>query len=112
FRLGLRHLLGDARDFARMHYAVMQGAIDARTGATFRLPRSVELVVDAEALVLSVGPLEADALPNGFERRLPFRGAVGHWWVDVVARGEREGASLEGDVVELRLPPRATLRAW
>src|SRR5438477_9853415 len=50
-RFAVTQLLGDVREFAREHYAMMQGAIDARTGSTLQLPRSIELVVDAEALV-------------------------------------------------------------
>jgi tRNA(Ile)-lysidine synthase len=113
FRLALTHLLGDAREFGQEHYATMQDGIDGRTGATFSLPRHVEMVVDAEAVMLSVGQLPVAALPPDYERQLPFRGSVGNWWVEVIpAASSSDAGALDGGRVDLRLPPDALIRGW
>jgi tRNA(Ile)-lysidine synthase len=97
-RLGIVELLGDARDFGRRHYATVTLAHIAATGSTFRLPRDVHVTVDADAVVLSVGPPGPPPVEHGAEHTVPFSGRVGAWTLDVqTMRDARSG----GDVVPL-----------
>jgi tRNA(Ile)-lysidine synthase len=107
FRLALVRLLGDAREFERKHYRLMEQAVSAATGARYQLPRGVELNVDARELTLSRGPLGRDGIDQGFERALPFDGVAGAWAVRVLAA--RDARMAHGGV-ELRLPEGAVVR--
>ncbi|MEX2245051.1 MAG: tRNA lysidine(34) synthetase TilS [Dehalococcoidia bacterium] len=106
WRTALVRLLGDAREFGRAHYETMAGAAEARTGATFTLPRGVVLSVDPGALALSVGPLGPPPLDSMFERALPFAGVAGAWSIDIrpAAAGHAAIALPAGAVLRARRP--------
>ena len=106
-RLAVERLLGDARELDRRHYAVLAGAAFARTGTVFELPRGLEATVDADAVVLSVGPPAVAAIPSRFEAPLPFDGVAGAWRLRVVrAAGDAPDVVLapESAVVRGRHP--------
>lgn len=106
YRRALVQLLGDARDIGRKHYAMLADVAAARTGAMFELPRNVVVTVDADALVLSLGPLAPAAVDPTAEAPLPFEGTLGAWHIDV-ARGD----SAQATSAMLHLPPGAVIRA-
>jgi tRNA(Ile)-lysidine synthase len=108
WRPAIKLLLGDTAGLTRVHYAMFSAAAAARTGATFTLPRGMLLTVDPDALLLSIGPLDAAVVWG--EHALPFEGVLGGWRVRVrPAAGDRvEGETAvrvpEGGVLRGRLP--------
>jgi len=110
-RLAVEHLLGDAREFDRRHYAVLAAAADARTGAAFQLPRRLVANVDADVVVLSTGaPLTAE-IPPEFEAPLPFVGALGAWSLSVTPSPDAgEGVRLPTEAVIRRRRPGDLMR--
>jgi tRNA(Ile)-lysidine synthase len=87
FRLSLVALLGNARDVERRHYAIAVGAANARTGATFELPRGVRITVDHGELLVTRGAPIARAIPAAFEAPLPYAGVIAGWRL-AVSRSE------------------------
>lgn len=104
WRLALTRLLGDVRDFGRRHYELLAGAARATTGSTFELPRGVRLTVDADALILSLGPMVEAAIPVDVAYALPFAGVLGAWQISVARDGAKAGAT------SVLLPAGAVLR--
>jgi tRNA(Ile)-lysidine synthase len=92
FRLALRRLLGDVRDFDRRHYGLMAQAAARATGASYELPRGVVLTVDAEVLVLSRGRPGAPAIAASWEAAVPYAGAAGGWEIAVTRARDAAGA--------------------
>ena len=105
FRSAATALLGDARDFDRRHYAILQRAAVARTGAVFELPRGLVVHVDATTLAVSRRDAQVPRVPAAFAAPLPFSGHVGGWHLSVSQAQPSEGLTLpEGCVVRGRRP--------
>ncbi len=103
FRAALIDLLGDARDVGRVHYAAFARAVAGRTGAECRFPRGLVLRVDADAIVLSAGPVAEATIAPGFERPLPFTGEAGAWRLSIAP-------VREGGAADIVAPPGAIVR--
>jgi tRNA(Ile)-lysidine synthase len=103
FRLAAEHVLGDVRDIERRHYEVLSATCDARTGASFELPRGLVVTVDRREIVLSLGTPSARVITEGFAARIPFAGEVGDWRLHVVPVHE-------GAVGGHPMPPEAVVR--
>ena len=109
----LDRLLGDARDFGRQHFQLLARAAAARTGSTFQLPRGVVVTVDADRVLLGIGPLEEPQIDPLWEHPLPFAGLAAAWEIRVIrAMPDETAAAGNGwQGVELLLEPGAVLRA-
>jgi tRNA(Ile)-lysidine synthetase-like protein len=106
FRLAVVRLLGDARDFERKHYQILERAAHGATGAAYQLPRGVVATVDATRIVLSVGTLPSPPVTN-MEHALPFEGVAGAWRLRVRPAGE---ATMADGGIDLRLPAGTVVR--
>ena len=105
WRLAIERLLGDARDLDRRHYDVLARAPSATTGSVFELPRGLRVTIDADAVILSRGSIDGDAIPDGITRALPVDGVLGAWRVVVVVTERGDGVTLPtGCVVRGRRP--------
>lgn len=105
WRLAIERLLGDARDFDRRHYDVLARAPSATTGSVFELPRGLRVTIDADAVILSRGSIDGDAIPDGITRALPVDGVLGAWRIAVAATQHGDGVTLPaGCVVRGRRP--------
>jgi tRNA(Ile)-lysidine synthase len=107
FRLALVRLLGDAREFERRHYRILDGAARGATGATYQLPRGIVATVDATRILLSVGALASEDVGSA-EHELPFEGVAGAWMLRIRASAE---ATMADGGIDLRLPAGAVVRA-
>jgi tRNA(Ile)-lysidine synthase len=104
FRLALARLLGDARDFSRVHYATLGRAASAATGTMFELPRGVIATVDPDAIVLSVGAPGPAVLAPDFVAPIPYGGRAGTWKIDVHPEsddGRRGERGFGGTIISL-----------
>jgi len=110
YRLALVRLLGDVRDIERRHYDVLGRAASAATGSTFELPRGVIATVDADAVVLSLGPPGAPPIAPDFAAALPYAGAAGGWSIDVAPAGAAMRDASSGEALTLALPADAVAR--
>lgn len=105
WRMALVRLLGDARDFGRRHYAMLERATGAHAGTTVVLPRGVIATVDAREVVLSRGAVPAAPVDPLLAAPLPFAGEAGAWQLEVRRAGDGDGIALPRDaVVRARRP--------
>jgi tRNA(Ile)-lysidine synthase len=106
FRLAAIQLLGDARDFERKHYRMLEASVRGATGATYQLPRGVVATVDATRIMLTVGaPFPVPITCP--EHELPFEGVAGAWHLRIRPAGE---ATMADGGIDLRLPAGAVVR--
>ncbi len=111
YRLALIQLLGDARDFGRVHYAMLAGTTSATTGSVLELPRGVVATVDAAAVVLSIGTPGPAAIDLGFEAAIPFGGQAGAWRMEISRIGEETPCPRDAVAhAVVRLPNEAIVR--
>ena len=94
FRRAIAAVLGDAREYDRRHYAMLERAARARTGATLQLPRGVIATVDADAVVVSLGAPRSHPVRAGLAVPLPWSGIAGAWELRAVPAASDATATL------------------
>jgi tRNA(Ile)-lysidine synthetase-like protein len=106
------HLLGDARELDRRHYKTLTRVADARTGATFELPRGLCVTVDPDVIIISIGAMPSSSIPPSVEHQLPWTGDIGAWHVDVEPNPRRSSSERLRDRggFALGLPANAVIR--